>query len=52
MAEEIHLVDPDGNKWVAGTAEEANDLQCQGYRRVDQPAAKTPPPTPAPRGSE
>jgi hypothetical protein len=52
MAEEIHLVDPNGNPWVAGTAEEANDLQCQGYRLADKQPAPKSPPAPAPRGSE
>jgi hypothetical protein len=49
MAEEIHLVDPNGNPWVAGTAEEANDLLCQGYSRADKhttPSQQTPAPPP------
>jgi len=54
MAEEIHLVDPNGNPWVAGTAEEANDLLCQGYSRADKHTAASPPapPSPVSRGSE
>lgn len=39
MADEITLVDPAGQECVVGTAEEANNLLCEGYQ-LKQPAAR------------
>lgn len=46
---EITLVDKGGRTCVVGTAEEANNLLCEGGYRIQEAAARASRPSPEPR---